>query len=147
MRHEDEALRHTSAEDLDDAAPAFPEQTEAAGTAPPHRSVIDDVEALISDARTYVDAEMSFQKSRVAFIGSSVGRAAAFGAGAAIIALVAAIAIAVGLVIALAPLVTAWGATAIVGGALLLTAYLLVRTAAKTWREMTVTLGEKGDET
>ena len=107
---------------------------------------MDDVEALIADARTYIDAELSFQKSRAAFVGDSFKRTVGLAVAGAILALIAGIAVAVGLLIALTPLITAWGATALVGGMLLLVVYLLLRAAGRCWSRMTNALHEDGNE-
>lgn len=100
------------------------------------RSLLEDIEDLLVDARTYLDAELSYQKSRASFVGGSIKRIAVFGIGALVLALFAFGALTIGLIIALTPLVTAWGATAIVVGALLLIVFLLLRAAAGHWSEM-----------
>ncbi|RPF70231.1 phage holin family protein [Aurantiacibacter spongiae] len=105
-----------------------------------HDSLFDDVEALVDDVRTYVDTEVSFQKSRAKFVADRIKTAAIFGAGAGIVALIAAIALSIGLIIALTPLITAWGATAVVVLALGVVAYLLVRKARGAIEHMRRTL-------
>ncbi len=107
------------------------------------RSMLEDIEDLLLDARTYFDAELSYQKSRASFVGGSIKRIAVFGIGAVVLALFAFGALTVGLIIALTPLVTAWGATAIVVGAMLLLVFLLVRAAAGTWEEMMSVINDK----
>ena len=97
------------------------------------RSLLDDVEALIDDARTYLDAELSYQKTRAAFVTDRVKKAIAYAAVAAVVALLAAIGLTVGLIIALTPLLTGWGATALVVGVMLLATVLLLRRAARNW--------------
>ncbi len=108
-------------------------------------SLVDDIEDLISDARTYVDAELTYQKSRAAYVGHNLKRMIAFGIAALVLALFAFGALTVGLIIALTPLVTAWGATAIVVGVMLLVVFLLVRGAASSWREMMSAINDKDD--
>ena len=98
--------------------------------------LLDDLEALVEDARTYFDAEMSYQKTRAGFVADRLKKTIAFGVVAAYFAVLATIGLTVGLIIALTPLITAWGATAIVVLALLLAAYLLVRKAGKAWRDI-----------
>jgi hypothetical protein len=80
----------------------------------------DDVVALIDDARTYAEAEISFQKTRAGLAGKTAGRALVLLVLAVVLLHIALIALAVGAVIALAPLVTIWGAIAIVVGVLLI---------------------------
>lgn len=108
--------------------------------------MLDGIEALISDARTYVDAELSYQKSRAAFVGDKVKRTLGYGIAAVLIAFIGILALAIGLIIALAPLVTAWGATAIVAGVILIIAIWLALTAARNWSSMIDALGSKEDE-
>ncbi len=107
------------------------------------RSLLEDVEDLLVDARTYLDAELSYQKSRASFIGGSIKRIAAFGIGAVVLALFAFGALTIGLVIALTPLLTAWGATAIVVGTLLLGVLLLLKAASSHWNEMMSVINDK----
>lgn len=107
------------------------------------RSLLDDVEALVADARTYFDAELSFQKSRAAFVGETVRHAAIMVVGGAIVALVALIVFGVGLVLALTPLITAWGATAVVTAALLIAVLLMLRSASNRWKQMRRSLAEE----
>jgi uncharacterized membrane protein YqjE len=102
----------------------------------PDRSLVEDVEALIGDGRLYLEAELAFQKSRLAVLAAGAKSIAAMGALAAGFAVLALIGLTVGLIIALTPLITAWGATAVVVGVLLLGAFLAVRSAGKTWRRM-----------
>lgn len=100
------------------------------------RSLADDLEALVDDARTYLDAELSYQKTRAGFVANRLKKTIAFGVVAAFLAVLATIGLTVGLIIALTPLITAWGATAVVVLGLLLLAYLLVRKAGEAWQSM-----------
>lgn len=97
------------------------------------RSLLEDVEDLVEDARIYLDAELSYQKSRASFVSERLQKLIIFGLAGAFLAFLATIALTVGLVIALTPLVTGWGATAIVVLVYLLLAYLLVRKAGSAW--------------
>ncbi|MEO1488645.1 MAG: phage holin family protein [Pseudomonadota bacterium] len=90
------------------------------GASPPFdESLVEEVSALIDNAKTYAEAEVAFQKTRAALTGANVGAALGFVIVALILLHIAIIALAVGFVIALAPLVTIWGAIAIVVGVLL----------------------------
>lgn len=89
-------------------------------------SLLDDIDALISDGKTYVEAEIAFQKSRAGFAANRVKWAFVYGAAAFGLIHLALIALAVGAVLALAPLVGAWLATAIVVLVLLAVAVLFV---------------------
>ncbi|WP_165853477.1 phage holin family protein [Aurantiacibacter aquimixticola] len=109
-------------------------------------SLFDDIEALIDDARTYVSAELTYQKTRAGFVTDRVKKGIAFGAVAVFCGVLATIGLTVGLIIALTPLVTAWGATAIVVLAWLLFAFLLARRAARNFSEASAAMNES-DET
>lgn len=91
----------------------------------------DEVSALVEDARTYAEAEIAFQKTRARLTVKGAARAALLLVLALVLLNLALIALAVGAVIALAPLVTIWGAIAIVVGVLLLGVALLVAGAAR----------------
>ncbi|MEN7536450.1 phage holin family protein [Aurantiacibacter flavus] len=93
------------------------------------RILAEDIAALASDALNYFDAEIAFQKTRMRLAGNRLVTAIALGIVAVVFVLLAAIGLTVGLLIALIPLVTAWGATAIVVAALLLLAWLAIRSA------------------
>ncbi|QUL38790.1 phage holin family protein [Erythrobacter sp. JK5] len=93
--------------------------------------LFEELAALVDDGRTYAEAEIAFQKTRASLAGRSVGMAAVFAVLAIIALHIAFLALAVGLVIALAPLVSIWGAIAIVVGALLLLVALLARAAMR----------------
>lgn len=105
-------------------------------------SLFDDVEALVDDARTYFDAEVSYQKTRFAFVASCLKKGIAFIAIAAFVATLATIGLTVGLIIALTPLITAWGATAVVVLVYLLLAYVLIRQAIGAFRNMASAIRE-----
>ncbi|KLE33615.1 hypothetical protein AAW01_02100 [Aurantiacibacter gangjinensis] len=122
--------------------PAAPLAEEHAGS----RSLLDDIEALYDDARLYLDAELSYQKTRAGFVADRVKKTIAFAVVAAFIAVLATIGLTVGLIIALTPLITAWGATAVVVLGLLLIAYLLVRKAGKTWNGMMAAMNSEEEE-
>ncbi len=82
-------------------------------------SLRDDIAVLVDDARTYAEAEIAFQKTRAGLAGRKAARALGLLVLALLLLHIALIALAVGAVIALAPLVTIWGAIAIVVGVLL----------------------------
>jgi hypothetical protein len=97
------------------------------------RSLRDDVEALIEDGKTYLETELVYQKTRAAFVADRAKGAVVYGAIAAALAVLALIGLTVGLIIALAPLLTAWGSSAVVVGALLIGAFIFVRMASRRW--------------
>jgi hypothetical protein len=94
-------------------------------------SLTEELAALIDDGRTYVSAELNFQKTRASLVGKNAGIALGLAIVAIVVLHVAVLALAVGLVMALAPLVTIWGSIAIVVGALLGVTGFLAWLAAK----------------
>lgn len=132
----------------DDALPTgYPQDDPAIPADQPAetRSLADDLEALVEDARTYFDAELSYQKTRAGFVADRLKKTIAFGAVAAFLAVLALIGLTVGLIIALTPLITAWGATAVVVLGILLVAYILVRKAGNAWNSMMGAMKEQED--
>lgn len=114
----------------------------------PQRSLFDDMEAIIGDGRTYLDAEIQYQKTRAAFVVDRAKDAAIFAAIGGALALLALVALTVGLVIALAPHLTAWGAVAAVTGSWALLAVFFIRLAARRWQRLLGAFLERkeGDE-
>jgi len=114
----------------------------------PQRSLFDDMEAIIEDGRTYLDAEIQYQKTRAAFVADRAKDAAIFAAIGGALALLALVALTVGLVIALAPHLTAWGAVAAVTGSWALLAAFFIRMAARRWQRLLGAFLERkeGDE-
>lgn len=107
----------------------------------PARSFIDDLRDLASDAQTLFEAEKAYQGARLSY-GVSRGKGVAVSfALAGALAYFAVIALVVGLLLALTPLLTAWGALAVVTVTLLLGAYLFYRAAMKKLQRMRTFLG------
>lgn len=77
-------------------------------------SLMADIDTLIADGKTYIEAEIAYQKSRAGFAANRLKWTALYGAAAFGLLHLALIALTVGAVIALAPLVGPWIATAIV---------------------------------
>lgn len=108
------------------------------------RSLNEDLHQLAQDARAYAEAELQFQKSRAAFAASASKNIAIYAVTALVLAFFAVMALVVGLVIALAPLITAWGSTAVVTLVLLgLAVFLLLRAKRQVTLLTTVWGGEK----
>jgi ABC-type multidrug transport system fused ATPase/permease subunit len=92
------------------------------------RSLNDDLKELTREARAYAEAELAFQKSRVAYAASASRSIAVYAMVALVLVFFAVMALIVGLLIALAPILTPWGSTAVVTLALLaLAVFLLLR--------------------
>jgi len=122
-----------------------PVGSQGAAAEEPERSLVDDLEAMIEDGRTYLDAEIQFQKTRVAYVATRARDAAilvAIGSGLALLALVA---LTVGLVIALTPHLTAWGAMALVTGAWATLSAIFIRKAAQRWNRLVAAFLQKKD--
>ena len=98
------------------------------------RSLRDDVEALIEDSKTYLEAEMIYQRTRAAFVAEEAKTAIVFGALGAAFAFIALVGLTVGLIFALIPWLTAWGASAVVVGALGIAAFVAIRAANRRWK-------------
>lgn len=104
------------------------------------RSLPDDVRGLAEQARTFAQAELAYQKTRASYLGSEARTIAMLGALAAGLAFFALIGLVVGLILALAPLITAWGSTALVCGVLLIAALVCALRARSGLRRATHTL-------
>ncbi len=110
------------------------------------RSLLDDVRALIDDGKTYLEAELGFQKTRAAFIADRAKSTVVFGAIAALLGFLALVGLTVGSIIALTPLLTAWGASALVVALLLIAAALSARAAGRKWSSLMRSIaGDPGD--
>ena len=122
----------------DGGAPELVEEQARAGDDAEHelRSLRDDVEALIDDGRTYLETELVYQKTRAAFVADRAKGAVIYGALAAAFAFLALVGLVLGLILALTPLLTAWGAGALVVGLLVLGAVGAVRTASRRWERL-----------
>jgi uncharacterized membrane protein YqjE len=101
-----------------------------------YRSLVDDVEALFDDGKTYLQAELAFQKTRAAFVADRAKGAFIYGAVAAVFGFLALIGLTVGLIIALSPWLTAWGASALVVFLLAAAAVISLRAAGKRWNAL-----------
>jgi hypothetical protein len=128
-------------------APAVQPDSSGADDAPEaQRTLVDDIEDLVHDARTYFDAELTYQKTRASFVGACIKRAIGMGFAALLAVIFALIGLTVGLIIALTPHLTAWGATTLVVGLLLLLVFILVRSAANAWKDMMAAIQDKAEE-
>jgi len=104
-------------------------------------SLTDDVRALIDDGKTYLEAELQFQKSRAAFVADRSRSGAIYAVAAVLLVHLALVALAIGLIIALTPLLTAWGATAAVVGLLLVAGVILGLAAKKRFAGLSSAFG------
>lgn len=113
-----------------DVEPDMTDHTAGAGPDDPGiTGLIGDVRRLIDDARTFAEAELAYQKSRASVTAAAAKSILLYGIVAAVLAVFGLGALTVGLLLALTPLVTAWGATAIVAGTLFLIAFICMKLA------------------
>ena len=110
----DDATRNAQPDELEPVGP-----TDDGGDEPAFGSLADDVSALIDDGKTYLQAEIAFQKTRAGYAGEKTKQGVVFGLAALAFLHLALIALVVGLVIALGPYLTPFGAVAVVVGVLL----------------------------
>ena len=122
----------------DDGVPAIEEDETPAdhGAEQDLRSLREDVEALIEDGKTYLETELIYQKTRAAFVADRAKGTLLFGAVAILLAFLALIGLILGLILALTPMLTAWGASALVVGLLVIAALIAGRTAAQRWNRL-----------
>jgi hypothetical protein len=109
------------------------------------RSLIEDVELLIEDGKTYLEAEIAYQKTRAAFVADRAKSAFLLYAVAAVFGLLALVGLTVGLIFALTPLLTAWGASALVVGLLVIAALVAVHAAGKRWKGLMAAIETPAD--
>ena len=121
---------------------AYDDEEEATGA---NGSLTDDIAALISDGKTYAEAEMAFQKARLSFSAGKARSAALLWLLAIALAHLALVALVVGAVIALSPILTPIGATLLVTAILVLSAILFVRMANRRIKALTDAFQESGE--
>jgi len=109
---------------------------DAVDEAAENRSLIDDVEVLIEDGKTYLEAELNFQKTRALFIGDRAKGVALYALLGLMFAWMALIGLTIGLIFALTPSLGGWGATGVVVLIWLLIAGAALRVAAGRWNQM-----------
>lgn len=107
-------------------------------------SLIEDLDALLSDSKTYVSAEIAYQKSRVSFAGNRTKWAFVHGAAAFGLIHLALIAFTVGAVLALVPTVGPWVATGIVVVTLFAASLFFVSKLRNSLREIGDVFDEAG---
>lgn len=109
----------------------------------PDRSLTDDLAALFEDGQTYFQAELGYQKTRLAFMADRGKRGALLILGALVFLNSAVIALIVGLLLTLAPLIGPLGATAVVVAILVAAAIALALMARKRFRAIRLAYDEE----
>jgi len=115
----------------DPAADAVADEVPAPASPVGITGLVADIRQLASDAKVLAEAELAYQTTRAKLAGAAARNVAILGVGAFVLAFFALGALTVGLLLALTPLVTAWGATAIVVGVLLIAAFACLLTITR----------------
>jgi uncharacterized membrane protein YqjE len=133
---------------VDKIVPAgTPGESDAVDEAAEDRSLIDDVEVLIDDGKTYLEAELNFQKTRALFAADRAKGLALYGLLGLMFAWMALIGLTIGAIFALTPSLGGWGATGVVVAVWLAIAAIALRVAAGRWRALMATFEAKDRET
>lgn len=123
---------------LDTQAPLPPPMAEGEDL-----SLMEDVRLLLGEARTFAQAELTYQKTRAAFVGAETRSIAVLGIGAVVLLLLAVVALVLGLVIALGTLIGPWLAMIIVPVAVLAVAAIMAISARARLKRMVALLSGK----
>ena len=121
--------------------PIFDRPAGISEPAAPDVSLADDVRALVDDGKTYIEAELQFQKSRAVFVADRARSGVVFAVAAVLLLHLALVALAIGLIFALAPAIGPWGALALVVGALLVAGIVLGLAARKRFAGLSAAFG------
>lgn len=109
------------------------------------RSLNEDLHQLARDARSYAESEFAYQKARAAYAAGATKSIVVYAVAALALVFFAVMAFVVGLVIALGPLLTPWGAMAVVTlGLLGLAVLLLLRAKKRVTGLMAAISGKEG---
>ena len=98
--------------------------------------MFDDVGALVEDGKTYAEAELAYQKSRLLFASGHAKWVAIFGGLALVLVVLALVALVIGALLALVPVLGAWGATAVVVAVLVVASAILLGLAKARWSHL-----------
>lgn len=105
-------------------------------------SLTDDLVAFLDDGKTYLEAEKAFQKSRAVYVAHKGKRGIIYGLIAFAMIHTALIGLVVGGVIALAPILTIWGAMALVSGVLIVAGVIFGRKALAHFKDAGESFGD-----
>ncbi|WP_347303825.1 phage holin family protein [Croceibacterium sp. TMG7-5b_MA50] len=108
--------------------------------------MLSDLEAAWTDGKTYVAAELAFQKTRARFATAKLKTVVVFGAAALFVVVLALIGLTVGSILSLATLIGPLAATLVVVALLLLVAFILARRASASWAAVSKAFGSDGDQ-
>jgi len=108
----------------------------ASAAGEPRRSLLEDAGALLEDGRTYIEAELAYQKSRALHVVDRGKSALVCAIAGALFALLTLIGLTVGLIISLAQVVGPWIASIAVVLVMAGIAGLLLRAAQRRWNAL-----------
>lgn len=111
-------------------------------TSDAERSLVDDVQQLVTDGKALLEAEIAYQKSRAAVASQGVKAVAGWGALALALVFFALMALIMGLVLGLAELVGPWWATLIAFAAILAAAGISALIAARRWQAVALRISD-----
>ncbi len=107
------------------------------------RSLLSDVQQLVEDGRTLLEAELAYQKSRALVAGQAAKSVAGWAALALALVFFALMALTLGLVLMLAPIIGPFAATLAVFAGMLTAAALTTWTAARRWKRAASQIAER----
>lgn len=109
-------------------------------------SLADDISALIDDGKTYVEAEIAYQKTRLSFVANRSKSGIVFVLAALGLLHLALIGLTVGAIISLIPAVGPLGATLLVVGVLLIAIAILLVLARGKFASLSAAFKDKADD-
>ena len=107
------------------------------------RSLTEDIKQLASDGRTLLEAELAYQKSRVAVAGEGAKGIAGWATLALALVFFALMALVVGVLLGIAEFIGIWAATAVTVVLVLAAAGLAGLAAARRWKRMSAALADQ----
>lgn len=109
-------------------------------------SLADDISALIDDGKTYVEAEIAYQKTRLSFVANRSKSGIVFVLAALGLLHLALIGLTVGAIISLIPAVGPLGATLLVVGILLIGTAILLFLAKGKFASLSAAFKDNSDD-
>lgn len=122
---------------MDDASPPLIKPS-TSGAA--ERSLVEDIKDLASDGRTFLEAELAYQKSRAAVAGAGAKGIAGWASLAVALVFFALMALVVGVLLGIAEFIGIWAATGVTVLLVLFAAGLAGLAASRRWQRMRAAL-------
>lgn len=136
-------LPRSPAQDFADESESSAQDSQTSG------SLVAGLLALVDDITTFAEAEIAYQKARVALTVDRLKKIVLFAVIALFLGSLAMIGLVVGLIVALAPMIGGWAATAVVVGLLMLAIVLLLLAVRRNVKDVMGAFGTgkaEGDE-